>query len=125
MNLLGKAFDGTAQVGSGLPILYDEFGIESAIPADKRQLYGGVEPATTRPVSEAAQAAAYRARASTSPTASRTWPGCCSSTPHDETRPGWQSGLVYADGTPKSSLEPVRDGRSTRRAPARSATARS
>ena len=52
VRLLGKAFDGTAQVGSGMPILYDEFGIESAIPADKRELYGGVEPATTRPVAE-------------------------------------------------------------------------
>ena len=60
VRLLGKAFDGTAQVGSGMPILYDEFGIESAIPADKRELYGGVEPATTRPVAETAQAAAYR-----------------------------------------------------------------
>ena len=28
---------------------------------------------------------------------------------HDEVgRPGWQSGLVYADGSPKASLEPVR-----------------
>src|SRR5262245_17868492 len=27
--LLGEAFDGTAQLGSSLPILYDEFGIES------------------------------------------------------------------------------------------------
>ena len=28
---------------------------------------------------------------------------------HDEPgRPGWQSGLVYADGSPKTSLEPVR-----------------
>ena len=31
--LLGQAFDGTAQPGSSLPILYDEFGIESAVPA--------------------------------------------------------------------------------------------
>ena len=28
---------------------------------------------------------------------------------HDEVgRPGWQSGLVHADGSPKTSLEPVR-----------------
>ena len=32
VRLLGKAFDGTAQVGSGMPILYDEFGIESIDP---------------------------------------------------------------------------------------------
>ena len=44
----------------GMPILYDEFGIESMIPAEKRELYGGVEPTTTRSGPEAAQAAAYR-----------------------------------------------------------------
>ena len=30
---LGTAFDGTAQAGTTLPILYDEFGVESQIPA--------------------------------------------------------------------------------------------
>ena len=30
--LLGTAFDGTAQHGSSLPILYDEFGIETTVP---------------------------------------------------------------------------------------------
>ena len=34
--LLGSAFDGTGQDGSTLPILYDEFGVETAIPAAKR-----------------------------------------------------------------------------------------
>ena len=29
VRLLGEAFDGTAQAGSALPILYDEYGIES------------------------------------------------------------------------------------------------
>ena len=32
---LAAAFDGTAQAGSTLPILYDEFGVESRIPAGK------------------------------------------------------------------------------------------
>ena len=32
VRLLGKAFDGTAQVGRGIPILYDEFGIRPPIP---------------------------------------------------------------------------------------------
>jgi hypothetical protein len=108
VRLLGKAFDGTAQVGSGLPILYDEFGIESAIPADKRELYGGVEPATTRPVAETAQAAAYR-RAIQLAYCQSNVAGMLLFHTHDEVdRPGWQSGLVYADGSPKSSLEPVR-----------------
>ena len=33
--LLGKAFDGTAQRGSTLPIFYGEYGVETAIPADE------------------------------------------------------------------------------------------
>jgi hypothetical protein len=108
VNLLGKAFDGTAQVGSGMPILYDEFGIESVIPAHKRELYGGFEPATTRPVSEAAQAAAYR-RAIHLAYCQSNVAGMLLFHTHDEVgRSGWQSGLVYADGTPKSSLGPVR-----------------
>jgi hypothetical protein len=108
VRLLGKAFDGTAQVGRGLPILYDEFGIESMIPPDKRELYGGDEPATTRPVSEAAQAAAYR-RAIHLAYCQSNVAGMLLFHTHDEPgRLGWQSGVVYADGTPKSSLEPVR-----------------
>ena len=91
-----------------MPILYDEFGIESMIPADKRELYGGVEPATTRPVPEAAQAAAYR-RAIQLAYCQSNVAGMLLFHTHDEPgRPGWQSGLVYADGTPKTSLEPVR-----------------
>ena len=108
VQLLGRAFDGTAQVGKGMPILYDEFGIESMIPADKRELYGGVEPATTRPVPEAAQAAAYR-RAIHLAYCQSNVAGMLLFHTHDEPgRPGWQSGLVYADGSPKSSLEPVK-----------------
>ena len=57
--LLGTAFDGTAQRGSTLPLLYDEFGIETQIPPAKAALYVGTEPATTKPVSEATQAQYY------------------------------------------------------------------
>ena len=59
VSLLGTAFDGTAQQGSSLPILYDEFGIEASIPAGKASLYTGTEPTTTKPVDEYQQAAAY------------------------------------------------------------------
>ena len=108
VRLLGKAFDGTAQVGKGMPILYDEYGIESAIPAEKRELYGGIEPATTRPVPEALQAAAYR-RAIQLAYCQSNVAGMLLFHTHDEVgRLGWQSGLIYADGSPKSSLEPVR-----------------
>ncbi len=113
VNLLGKAFNGTAQVGSGLPILYDEFGIESVIPADKRGLYGGVEPATTRPVSELAQAAAYRRAIHLAYCQSNVAGMLLFHTRDEIGRSGWQSGLVYADGTPKRSLEPVRTAMET------------
>ena len=60
VGLLGSAFDGTKQLGSQLPIVYDEYGVDSQIPAGKRTFYGGKEPATTKPVSEGVQAAYYR-----------------------------------------------------------------
>jgi hypothetical protein len=91
-----------------MPILYDEFGIESVIPPHKRELYGGSEPSTTRPVSEAAQALAYQ-RAIHLAYCQSNVAGLLLFHTHDEVgRSGWQSGLVYADGTPKRSLGPVR-----------------
>src|SRR5436853_271531 len=45
VELLGKAFDGTKQLGSQLPIVYDEYGVDSQIPAAKRRFNGGPEPA--------------------------------------------------------------------------------
>jgi hypothetical protein len=107
--LLGQAFDGTAQPGSSLPILYDEFGIESAIPPGKRSLYTGTEPSTTKPVDERQQAAAYDLGlrlAFCQPTVE----GILLFHSQDETAlPSWQSGVYYADGTPKSRFWPVRD----------------
>jgi hypothetical protein len=101
--LLGQAFDGTAQRGSDLPIFYGEFGVESDIPAGKASLYTGNEPATTRPVSEATQAAYYEqalALAFCQPTVE----GTLLFLSRDErARPGWQSGIHYVDGAPKSS----------------------
>ena len=108
VDLLGIAFNGTAQVGSGMPILYDEFGIESVIPAHKRTLYSGLEPPSTRPVSEAAQAAAYQRAILLAYCQSNVAGMLLFHTQDERGRPGWQSGLVYANGTPKSSLEPVR-----------------
>ena len=107
--LLGEAFDGTAQAGSTLPILYDEFGVEATIPTEKASLYSGTEPATTRPVTEATQAAYYR-RALQLAFCQPNVTGMLLFHSHDETAlSAWQSGLYYADGSPKSSLAPVRD----------------
>ena len=103
VGLLGAAFDGTAQPGSDLPILYGEYGVESEIPAAKAALYTGTEPATTKPVSESTQATYYRqalALAFCQPTVE----GLLLFLSNDERgRANWQSGIRYVDGTPKSS----------------------
>src|SRR5581483_6416017 len=59
VGLLGQAFDGTSQLGSTLPIYYDEFGVETQIPPDKASLYTGQEIPATHPVSEDAQGQYY------------------------------------------------------------------
>jgi len=103
VGLLGGAFDGTAQLGSTLPILYGEYGVESEIPASKASLYTGTEPATTKPVSEDTQASYYRqalALAFCQPNVV----GMLLFLSRDErARATWQSGIHYVDGTPKSS----------------------
>ena len=105
--LLGAAFDGTAQPGSELPIFYGEFGVESEIPAAKASLYTGSEPTTTKPVPESTQAAYYEqalALAFCQPTVE----GMLLFLARDErSRASWQSGLLYVDGTPKSSRAKV------------------
>ncbi|MFO7571514.1 MAG: hypothetical protein R6W48_02795 [Gaiellaceae bacterium] len=105
--LLGEAFDGTAQRGSTLPVLYGEYGVESQIPAAKAPLYTGTEPATTRPVPEETQAAYYEqalALAYCQPTVQ----GVLLFLAQDERAlETWQSGVYYADGTPKTSLPRV------------------
>jgi hypothetical protein len=106
--LLGTAFDGTAQLGSTLPILYDEYGVESIIPAEKVSLYTGTEPATTKPVDEATQGM-YYAQAIAMSFCQPNVEGILLFHAFDETNlAAWQSGVYYADGTPKSSLPVVR-----------------
>jgi hypothetical protein len=107
VTLLGLAFDGTAQRGSDLPILYAEFGVESQIPESKASLYTGDEPTTTRPVDEPTQAAYYQqalAMAFCQPNVE----GMLLFLARDErSRPAWQSGVFYVDGTAKASLPRV------------------
>ena len=106
--VLGAAFDGTAQPGAKLPILYDDFGVESKLPATKAKLYTGAEPPATKPVDETTQAAFYR-RALELAFCQPTVTGLLLRHAKDETPlAGSQSGLMYADGTPKTSLATVR-----------------
>jgi len=102
--LLGEAFDGTAQPGSALPIVYGEFGVESIVPADKAALYTGREPATVKPVDEQTQGAYYReaiALAFCQPTVRAI---LIFHAIDESDLDRWQSGVYYADDTPKTSL---------------------
>src|SRR5204862_8198413 len=72
--LLGKAFDGTAQPGSTLPIYYDEFGVETQIPAAKAVFYSGAEPDTTKRAEEGTRPR-NTAKAIRAPSAHRTGRG--------------------------------------------------
>ena len=106
--LLGRAFDGTPQRGSTIPIVYNEFGVEALVPAAKASLYSGDEPDTTKPVDEATQGSFYRqaiAIAFCQPTVR----GIFLFHVFDEPGlPQWQSGLYYADmKTPKASRSVV------------------
>jgi hypothetical protein len=105
---LGQAFDGTAQPGSSLPILYDEFGVQSTPPASKGYLYSGTEQPTVHPVSVSTQAAYYRgaiALAFCQPHVTGIFFFLIADSPD---LADWQSGLYYADGTPKPALAAVR-----------------
>jgi hypothetical protein len=110
VRLLANAFGGTAQPGAGLPIVYDEFGVQSLIPARKRSEYDGRAPRTDRPVSEATQSVYYLealALAACQPTVQSLLFFHVSDEP-DLDR--WQSGLYYTDDTPKTSLPAVQRG---------------
>ena len=107
VTLLGEAFDGTAQPGSELPILYGEIGIETEVPPDKRALYTGVEISpTTDPVT---QAGAYRRALALSACQPNVAVMLVFHFRDEPSLEGWQSGVRWVDGDPKASLEPVRE----------------
>ena len=111
VDLLGKAFDGTAQEGADIPILYTEFGVQTIIPARKRSAYTNLDsPAAADAVPEATQARYYREAfelACRQPTVEglyifHVW--------DEPDLLGWQSGLYYADHTPKSDRGALASG---------------
>jgi hypothetical protein len=107
--LLHEAFDGTPQPGLTLPIVYDEYGVDTAIPFGKSRIYRGREPRTTRPVAELRQGDYYRRAleiAACQPTVKALLYFHVSDE-HELDR--WQSGVFYADDTPKASLPIVQD----------------
>ncbi|MDP2650609.1 MAG: cellulase family glycosylhydrolase [bacterium] len=101
VNLLGEAFDGTAQPGSEMPILYSEYGVDSEIPPAKTEIYRGKE--TSRPVPEEVQASYYR-QAFELAACQPTVVGLLLFLAVDEKRlDRWQSGIYYGNNEPKTS----------------------
>jgi hypothetical protein len=104
VSILGRAFDGTGQRGSDLPVYYDEFGVESQIPPAKATLYSGTEPTTTRPVTEQMQAQYYRDALAIAFCQPNVRAFFFLHTVDERPLDRWQSGLFYADESPKTSL---------------------
>jgi hypothetical protein len=106
VSMLGAAFDGTAQTGSALPIAYGEYGVETRIPPAKASLYTGREPVTV--VDEPTQSRYYTyaiRAAARQPNVRMLFLFHVADEPRLE---GLQSGVRYADGSPKSSETLVR-----------------
>jgi hypothetical protein len=103
--LLDEAFHGTAQAGERLPIYYTEFGVQTRVPPQKRGFYVDLDsPARRDAVPFQVQAAYYR-RALELAYCQPTVRGLFVFHTFDEPGlGGWQSGLYFADRTPKPSL---------------------
>jgi len=114
--LLATAFDGTAQAGSSLPILYGEFGVESQIPAEKAARYSGEQPSAAGAVDEATQGRYYTEAFKLALCQPNVRGILMFHVVDESSLGGWQSGPYYADGTAKSSLPAIRDAANTARA---------
>ena len=109
VRLLSQAFDGTRQRGSTLPILYDEFGVQTAAPVDKRQLYANQEvPVARDAVSEETQGRYYRQALQLAACQPNVVGLLLFHVSDEADLDRWQSGVYYADDTPKSDLPVVR-----------------
>ncbi|HYX89423.1 MAG TPA: hypothetical protein VE753_08650 [Gaiellaceae bacterium] len=107
--LLDDAFRGTVQPGARLPVYYTEFGVQTAVPRAKRSFYTDAgSPASADRVGFGTQADYYRqalALAYCQPTVKALF---IFHTFDEADLAGWQSGLYFADRTPKPSLRPFR-----------------
>jgi hypothetical protein len=107
-SLLGRAFRGTAQPWR-LPIVYGEFGVQSAIPPAKRDVYTNHNlPVSKDAVSEAVQAQYYRQALALAYCQPRVSAFLIFHVMDERDLGRWQSGVYYADETPKTSLPAVR-----------------
>ena len=116
VRLLGQAFDGTAQPGSTLPILYDEFGVQTYADPLKRSLYTNQRPSARDAVDEATQARYYRQALELAACQPNVVGLLFFHVSDEADLDRWQSGVYSADDTPKSSLPTVRAASESARA---------
>jgi hypothetical protein len=109
VRLLTHAFQGTAQRGETLPIVYDEFGYQTQVPKPKRWIYNHLTAPAARDAITEARQATYYAQAFALAACQPTVAGVLIFHVADERDArGWQSGVYYGNFTPKSSLAAVR-----------------
>jgi hypothetical protein len=107
--LLTSAFAGTAQPGATLPIIYDEFGYQSEIPKSKRSLYVDLTTHTAADaISEPRQALYYREAIAIAQCQPNVAGMLIFHVTDERDANAWQSGVYYPDGTPKTSMDGVR-----------------
>jgi hypothetical protein len=107
--LLTRAFAHTGQPGATLPIVYDEFGYQSAIPSWKRAMYTHLGTATARDaITESRQALYYRQAIALAACQPNVAGLLIFHVADEQDANAWQSGVYYADDTPKTSMDGVR-----------------
>jgi hypothetical protein len=103
--LLKEAFKGTAQQATRLPIYYTEFGVQTSVPRPKLRFYSDPGTAERSDTVGFGRQAAYYRRALALAYCQPTVRGIFVFHTFDEADfAGWQSGLYFADRTPKPSL---------------------
>jgi hypothetical protein len=103
VSLLGQAFDGTAQQGTKLPIIYGEYGVETSVSSGG---YTGTEVVSA--VDPGTQAQYYRQAIELATCQKNVRALDFFHVIDERNLAGLQSGLYYADGSPKASLNAVR-----------------
>jgi hypothetical protein len=99
-SLLDKSFP------PSLPIVYGEYGVETTVPSAKASAYDGTE--VVHPVDEQTQARYYDEAIRMAACQPRVDTLLLFHVFDEKDLKGLQSGLYYADGTPKASLDLVR-----------------
>jgi hypothetical protein len=90
-----------------LPIAYGEYGLETTIPAAKAHVYTGQEPPTTKPVDPTTQGREYAQAIRIVACQPRVRLLLFFHVSDESQLTGLQTGIFYADDSPKPSLTPV------------------